>query len=35
MVRIDEEVDLKTEAITKSIIEDTIMIDLEDKQMEG
>ena len=34
VVQVDEEVDLKTETITKKIIEDTIMIDLDDKQLE-
>ena len=34
VVQVDEELDLKTETITKKIIEDTIMIDLDEKQVE-
>lgn len=34
VVQVDEEVDLKTETITKKIIEDSIMIDLDEKQIE-
>ena len=35
VVQVDQEVETKTETITKSIIEDTIMFDLNDKQAEA
>ena len=35
VVQVDQEVESKTETITKSIIEDTIMFDLNDKQAEA
>ena len=35
VVQVDQEVESKTETITKSIIEDTIMFDLDDKQAEA
>ena len=35
VVVVDQEVELKTETITKSIIDDTIMFDLEEKQVES